>query len=179
MGAFGRAKGKKIHTRDLKLETYEYDDQRIVIEGEFIEKRMDDYELVSGDRRPAGIIHHMKISWLFNVSSFVIEEVEAEMPTVPYDECLETVKGMGLLKGMNLAAGFTVKLKELLGGVKGCAHFFALLTAMAPAALQGAGAHYSQRPGGYGPVRDRILRVLVNSCYAWREGGQLDRRGLK
>jgi len=178
MTAFGKKKGRKIHTRDIKLETFEYDDQRIVIEGEFLEKRLDEYQLVSGDVRPAGVMHHMKIRWLFNTSSFVIEEIEPEMPTVPYSECGETMKGLSLLKGMSIAGGFTVKLKELIGGVGGCAHFFALLMAMAPAALQGAAAHYSQRPGGYGPVREKFLRFLVNSCYAWRKEGQLVRRGL-
>jgi hypothetical protein len=176
MRAFGREKGRKIHTRDIKLETYEYDDDRIVIEGEFLEKRLGDYQLLlSGEIKPAGVIHHMKLRWLFNITSLVIEDIEAEMLTVPYDECSETMKGLSALKGMRLSGGFTLKLKELVGGAAGCAHFFALLTAMAPAALQGTGAHYSQRPGGYGPARERLLRFAANSCYVWREDGKLGR----
>ena len=176
MTAFGKPRGRKIHTRDIKLETFEYDEERIVIEGEFIEKRLHDYQLVSGAMKPAGVIHHMKIRWLFHMPSWVIEDIEAEMPTVPYEECIETRKSVGLLKGMGIARGFTVKLKELIGDAKGCSHLFSLLMAMAPAALQGSAAHYSQRPGGFGPERKKILKFLVDSCYAWREDGQQFRK---
>jgi len=62
-----------------------------------------------------------------------------------------------------------VKLKEL-SERKGMLSPVRLLTAMAPAALQGSAAHYSQnravRAG-----RQRVLKFLVNSCYAWREDG--------
>jgi len=108
--------------------------------------------------------------------SWVIEDIEAEMPTVPYEECIETRKSVGLLKGMGIARGFTVKLKELIGDARGCSHLFSLLMAMAPAALQGSAAHYSQRPGGFGPERKKILKFLVDSCYAWREDGQQFRK---
>lgn len=33
MNFFGKPEGRKIHTRDIKLSTYEYDNERLVIEG--------------------------------------------------------------------------------------------------------------------------------------------------
>jgi hypothetical protein len=179
MIAFGKTKGQKIHTRDIKLATYEFDDERIVIEGAFVEKRLYDYQLASGKKKPAGVIHHMIIRWLFNMSTFTIEDIEAEMLTVPYEECIETVKGMSLLRGMVIASGFTIKLKELIGGTKGCAHLLALLTAMAPAALQGYAAHHSQKPSGYGPERHKVVQILVNNCHPWRSNGALVKKYLK
>lgn len=178
MTAFGKPKGSMLHTRDIRMATHEFDDRRIVIEGTFLEKRLGDFQLASGEKRPAGVIHHMILRWLFNMETFVIEDVEVEMPEVPHEECLETLKGMALLRGMRVAGGFTVKVKELLGGTKGCAHLLSLVTAMAPAALQGYAAHRSQRPGGFGPERETVLRFLVNTCHAWRADGPLVKREL-
>jgi len=60
------------------------------------------------------------------------------MPTVPRPECLKTCESLQPIKGMQIASGFTARVKDLVGGVKGCAHLVALLTAMAPAAVRGA-----------------------------------------
>jgi len=178
MNFFGKPKGKKIHSRDIILNTYEMDDERIIIEGALVERRLYDYHLASGEKKPAGIIHHMVIRWLVNMSIFKIEDVEAEMPTAPYDECSETLNRVSLLKGVGITRGFTLKTKELIGGSIGCTHLLELLTAMAPATLQGYAAYHSQKPSGFESERNTILQFLVNSCYAWRTEGMLVKKYL-
>jgi hypothetical protein len=68
------------------------------------------------------------------------------MPTIPYEACLETLECLNQLKGMPIVAGFTAKVKRQVGGRKGCCHLVSLLTAMAPAAVQGAWSAVIQKP---------------------------------
>jgi hypothetical protein len=76
----------------------------------------------------------------------IIEDIEVEMPTIPYEACLETLNTLNQLKGMPIVAGFTAKGKNLVGGRKGCCHLLSLLTAMAPAAVQGAWSAVIREP---------------------------------
>ncbi|MCX5852535.1 MAG: DUF2889 domain-containing protein [Deltaproteobacteria bacterium] len=179
MVLFGKSKGKRIHTRTIELNTYEYDDQRLVIEGSLTEKRLYEYHLATGEKKPAGIIHHMIIRWLVNMSTFIIEDIEVEMPAIPHKECLETITSLAPIKGMRIAGGFTLKAKELVGGVRGCSHLMALLISMAPAAVQGYATYHSQKPAGFGPLMTEVLQFLVNSCRPWREGGPLIKKYMK
>jgi hypothetical protein len=179
MSFFGKSEGRKIHTRNIELSTYEYDSERLVIEGSLIEKRLFDFEYATGEKKPAGVIHHMTLRWLLNIGTFSIEDIDAEMIAVPHQECFETAGGLTNLKGMQIAAGFIVKIKELVGGTKGCSHLMALLTSMAPAAIQGYAAYHSQKPSGFGPLRSDALRFLVNSCQPWRSDGPLVQKYMK
>jgi len=58
------------------------------------------------------------------------------MPTVPRQECRETLDSLLPLKGLPIVSGFTNRVKDLVGGAKGCAHLVALITAMASAARE-------------------------------------------
>lgn len=176
---FGKSKGKRIHARNIELNTYEYDDQRLVIEGSLVEQRLYEYRIATGEKKPAGVIHHMIIRWLVNMSTFIIEDLEVEMPATPHKECSEMITSLAPIKGMKIAGGFTLKVKELVGGIRGCSHLMALLIAMAPAAVQGYAAYHSEKPTGFGPITTEVLQFLVNTCGPWREGGPLMKKYLK
>jgi hypothetical protein len=81
------------------------------------------------------------------------------------------------VKGLSISQGFTLKVRSLLGGVKGCTHFMALLITMAPAALQGLWAYKSQKPADLSSGSSdiyritRMAKVLRDTCYVWREDG--------
>jgi hypothetical protein len=179
MGTMTKEKGNKVHTRSIEINTYEHDDQHLVVEGCLMDKRTGEYFLISGEKRPPGMIHHMVIHMLVNISTLTIEDIEAEMPTVPREECLETIESLAPVKGMRIASGFTLKVKELIGGIKGCSHLQALLISMAPAAIQGFGAYQSQKPSGYGSNLPLIIRFLINTCRPWRENGPLVKQHFK
>ena len=57
-------KEKKIHTRDIKIATFAYDDDHIVVEGELNDNRIISNFNHKGDLRPPGNIHHMFIIFL-------------------------------------------------------------------------------------------------------------------
>ena len=172
MQTLWKSKKKKLHTRKIEISTYEYGEQRILVEGFLKDDRYQKTHALTGETLPRGVIHHMGIRLLINCSSFVIEDVDAELISVPRDVCRETLQCLSPVKGMIITRGFTAKVKKLVGGTKGCTHLLELLLAMAPTAVQGFAAHQSRKPVAFDPDRMKfILKYLINTCHAWREDG--------
>jgi hypothetical protein len=163
---------KKIHTRKIEVSTYEYDEQRIIVEGILKDDRYQDTHAVTGETFPRGVIHHMGIRLLINCSSLLIEDIDVDLIAVPREACRETIACLAPIKGLTISRGFTAKVKKLAGGSKGCTHLLELLQAMAPAAVQGYAAHQSQKPpDSHSDHAKFIMKYLINTCHAWREDG--------
>lgn len=167
-------RGEKVHRRTIEVNTYTSEGNRIIVEGILKDERFQETHVPTGERFPAGVMHHMLIRLFIDSSDMKIADLEVEFLHVPRDFCRETVNCLNSLKGVQVAKGFSRKVKDLAGGVKGCAHLVELLQAMAPAVFQGVAAHRSRRPVA---IDDRLLKIvrdrLVNTCYVWREGGPL------
>ena len=167
-----KSKGKKVHTRNIEVTTYEYDGQRIIVEGSLRDARFQESYVTTGETFPSGVIHHMVIRLLVNCSNLLIEDVDVDLPAVPREVCRETIDCLVPVKGMTITKGFTSKVKKLAGGNKGCTHLVELILAMAPAVFQGFGAHQSQKPLNFDSEHAQMmLQYLVNTCRVWREDG--------
>ncbi|MBN1472439.1 MAG: DUF2889 domain-containing protein [Syntrophaceae bacterium] len=172
MQKIGQPKRKKLHTRKIEISTYEYDEQKIIVEGFLKDERFRNSHLITGEKFPIGVIHHMQIRLLINLSSFVIEDVDVDMPGVPREVCRETRGSLAPIKGLTISPGFRAKVKKMAGGIKGCTHLVELLSAMAPAFFQGYAAYLSQKPSWFDKNHIKIVgKFLVNTCHAWREDG--------
>ena len=172
MQSIWKSKEKKLYTRNIEVTIYDYDGQRIIVEGILKDDRFQDSYLMTGEKFPRGTIHHMAIRLLVNCSNIMIEDVDVEMISVPREVCRETVDCLAQIKGLIITKGFTLKIKNIAGGNKGCTHLVELLQAMAPAVFQGFAAHQAQKKTSFNPDQAKlILRFLVNTCHTWREGG--------
>lgn len=166
------SKKEKLHTRSIEITTYDYDGQRLIVEGFLKDERFQDSHLVSGENFPAGVIHHMGIRLLINCSSLVIEDINVDLISVPRKVCLETLECLAPIKGLTVTRGFTSKVKKIAGGVRGCTHLLELLLAMAPAVVQGFAAYRSQKTAAFDREQTRMIgNFLINTCHAWREDG--------
>jgi hypothetical protein len=164
---------KKIHTRDIKIATFAYNDDHIIVEGELNDNRIIANFSHTGETYPPGNIHHMFIRLLIEIESIRIVQVEIEMPGIPHKECPQAIPAFAELEGMRIAPGFTSKVRNLVGGPKGCAHLSGLLMAMASAALQGLWT-YRARNRHHGKDIDRLANeYLVDTCWVWRQDGPL------
>ncbi len=67
------------------MTTYEYDGQRIIVEGFLLDERFHESCIVTGEKFPPGVIHYMAIRLLINCSNFVIEDIDADLISVPRD----------------------------------------------------------------------------------------------
>jgi len=180
MQSIGKSKGEKLHTRSIEVTTYDYDGQKIIVEGFLKDYRFQESRVITGETFPSGVIHHMAIRLLVNCSNLLIEDIDVDMISVPREECRETIGCLAPIKGLTITKGFTAKVKNLAGGKKGCTHLVELLQAMAPAAIQGYAAYQSNKPAVFDPDRARmILEFLINTCHAWRKDGPLVERFKK
>ncbi len=170
-----RKKGKKIHSRNIEISTYEYDEENIVFEG----KLQDDTLIpmyVSGEIRHPHTPHHMIIRMLIECSSLTIKEIKVEMPGIPYDWCVETSNSLNEIKGLKIAPGFTSKVRKKLSENKKCLHLTTLLLSMTQAVLQGYWVFNTRKPTSGGVSSDVVENYLIDTCWVWRKDGPLVNR---
>jgi len=170
---------EKIHTRRIEVATYDCGQDGIILEGELKDDRLHEIYRPAGEHVPPGRVHHMIIRMQVRGPNLTIEDIEVEMPTVPYEECIETLTSLAPVKGMPIASGFTNEVKELVGGAKGCAHLVALLVSMASAAVQGAWTAVSRRPAEQSGYLDRAKQAIADTCRVWRKDGPKFKTHLK
>jgi len=173
MSFIHKPRGRRIHTRNIEVSTYEYDEKRLVVEGSLTDHSFQEYHLETGKKRLPGVIHGMVICMLVAISTLEIEDIDVEMPTIPREECAKTRESLLPVRGLKIIPGFTLKIRELIGGTKGCAHLTALLSSMAGAAVQGWGVYQLQNPIDFESKRAAMFQALVNTCRTWREDGPL------
>jgi hypothetical protein len=166
-------KGQKIHTRRIDIATYEGAADSVIVEGTLHVERLFDMHLATGEVHPPGTIHHMVITMEISNPALIIKEIEVDMPTVPHEDCRQTQGCLNSIKGIPIVSGFTAKIKHLVGGTKGCYHLVALLTAMAPAAVQGAWSMLSREPLDPEFLAPLAMERMKNTCWLWREDGPL------
>jgi hypothetical protein len=172
-------KHEKIHTRRIEVATYDCGQDGIIVEGKLKDDRLQEAYRPAGEHVPPGRVHHMIIRMHIRGPNLTIDDIEVEMPTVPYEECIETLTSLEPVKGMQIASGFTNDVKELVGGAKGCAHLVALLVSMASAAVQGAWTAVSRRPAEQSGYRDRAMQAIADTCRVWRKDGPKFKTHLK
>ena len=167
----GNIKKPKIHSRRIDISTYEGDSASIIVEGVLHDERLAISYRPTGESLPPDTVHYMIIRMEVRGSKLVIEDIDVEMPTVPNQECLETLDSLIPLKGLPIVSGFTNRVKDLVGGNKGCAHLVALITAMASAAVQGAWVAMTSTPRDPATYLPGAVDRIKDTCQVWRSDG--------
>jgi len=179
MNIFDKLDKTKIHTRQISTETYVVDEDHLLVEGVLKDDRTKVSRRSTGELIPAGTIHHMVIRLLLKLPSLGIEDLEVEIISAPYPDCLETCEVMNEIKGVSISSGFSKKVRSMAGGPRGCAHLVSLLLAMGQAAFQGFWTHESTDANQEGIYSEERLRFLEGTCWAWRKGGKLQQTLLE
>ncbi len=165
--------GQPFHSRSIDMKSYALDDDTILVEGWLREDRFHNIYDITGDEIEKGPVHHMTLRLKLGGAPLTILDAEAEMVHVPLEFCRSTLETIQKIIGLKISAGFTKKVRDLMGGEQGCAHLTHLLTVMSQAAFQGNAAHKrkSRRPvpGSIDDVEG--LESLIGSCRAWKQDG--------
>ena len=159
-----------VHVRTIRVEITPVGEQELEVAATLVDERPDGGRPWFG-AEPPRVIHDMRLRLRVRQPGLVITAVGSEMAAHPYTICPEAVPPLQQLVGLSIARGFTREVNERFGRQRGCAHFTALIHALAPAVRQGAGAAFPElevRPGDAEPW-------FVNTCQAWREDGPLHR----
>lgn len=73
------------------------------------------------------VIHSLRLEGTISVPDLVIRSMVPTVLKQPYRECAASLEPLGRIVGMRIQSGFSMRVKELLGGTGGCSHFLALV----------------------------------------------------
>jgi len=166
-------KRELIHSRKIIVNCYEADAQRLVIEGFLTDERLFPYIIHAlGEKREAGLMHHVALTMELTIPQMRIVSAVAEMPVVPDAGCREIKKAVQRLNGRCIRPGFTNEVRALFGKTAGCLHLTNLILAMSSAAVQGLWSYFSRvREGASPPLPKADGSMIIDSCHMWRQDG--------
>ena len=167
-----------IHTRRYEVRAFRMAADSLMLRGVVVDEKPAGLYL-KGDEQPLWL-HHMIVDLEIVYPTFLIEKASATFHEHPHLECTHITDHYKKLEGMSIARGFNAKVKELFAGARGCTHITALLSAMAPVAIQ-AGWSMRAVASSDGQVdaqrnyenRERQLAGTINTCHMWDENGAL------
>lgn len=154
---------ERLHRRTIEIHGYRREDGLFDIEGHLVDTKAYDFALAAGVRRAGEPVHGM---WLrITVDrELKIVDAAAAMDAMPYvDHCNRIVPAYRLLVGLAIRPGYHQKLKELLGGVRGCTHITELAGSLATAAFQTMAGQRLQDPERKPFQLDRCHALAVTS----------------
>jgi len=163
------SKGKLVHTRKIEINTFDLGNHRILVEGELEDTRRPPASAEESETGPF-LVHHLVARFWVQGPDLTISAVDAEMKRIPRQGCPEVLPAVQKLVGLKIITGFTQKVKDLIGSVRGCSHLTSLFLTLGPVAVQGYWAAYGRRPGARSLDNPAISRV-VDSCHVWRKDG--------
>ncbi len=145
-GTEGAAGRELLHRRCIEIRGYKRADGQYDIEGSLVDTKPHDFELAAGVRRAGDPIHSMKLRITID-RHLVIVDAEASMDGMPYvGHCDDIVPHYRKLVGLAIRPGYSQRVKELFGGVRGCTHITELAGALATAAFQTLAGQRLQDP---------------------------------
>ena len=162
---------EKIHNRQIVITIYTCNSDHLIVYGELKDNRLVPTYSLSMERREPTTVHGMRIAMKVALKSLAIVEIETETPNIPHEECSPVKNSLEKIVGLQLKSGFSHKVRQRIGGPKGCIHLTTLLLAMAPAALQGYWTHNDRNPEKRKLTREQMDHYLVDTCYVWRREG--------
>ena len=171
---------EKIHNRNLDISSYIIGEDHILVTGEFKEKNLVTVYEKSGKIIEPNIFHHMQIQLLVKCSELKIVSIKTKIPEAPHDDiCKEMEKSLDEIKGLVIGPGFTSKVKNIAGGIKGCVHLTTLLLSMAPAVLQGYWIFRGKEQKREDTSEFDVGEFLIDTCWAWRKDGPVVKKYIK
>ena len=152
-----------LHRRAIEILGYKREDGLYDIEGHLVDTKPVDFKLAAGIRPGGEPIHGMWLRITVD-KTLTIVDAAAAMDAMPYvHQCDQIVPAYRLLVGLAIRPGYHQRVKELLGGVRGCTHITELAGALATAAFQTMAGQRLQ-PSGQKPFQlDRCHALALTS----------------
>ena len=161
---------KLVHTREISIRSSDLGDHYILVEGNLIDHRYGAGQENASEE--SELVHHMVIQLKVKGPRMLIEKAEATMPHHPREECPEMLPWIRNLEGLEIAPGYSMKVKKAIGGIKGCAHLTSLVIAMGESAVQGYWAAYGAERRRVG-LPEQTIKKFINTCHLWKEDGPI------
>lgn len=165
-----------IHTRAITTSSFARADGMWDIEGHLTDVKAYAFDNRYRGRVEAGEpVHDMWIRLTVD-EAYVVRAVEAVTDTGPFEICPAITPAFQALVGLTIGPGWNRRVRERLGGVKGCVHLVDLLRPIATVAYHTV--RWSRARPGAEPAGEpqRRPRPPINSCHAWASDGEVVKR---
>jgi hypothetical protein len=154
------------HTRRVRFEGYKRSDGLWDIEAHLSDAKNHDFRMKTGVRRAGQPIHDMWLRVTID-SSLTILDATASSDAVPYPGGCDTIApAYKRLIGLNLAKDFRKRVREALGGLRGCTHLTELLGGLPTAAIQTFAGELPE------DGQDGVKPFQLDQCHALDTTGQ-------
>lgn len=164
-----------VHTRQITCRAFRLKSGWLEIEAALSDEKGQPVAFRSRPPVPVGeFMHRMSLTLVID-GDYTIRDVRAITQTAPWAMCGGTDDAYRKLVGLRIGAGFSQKVKELLGGTRGCTHVTELVAQAANTYMQASWPdriarqmQVSQDPRQW---PDKSTLTFVNHCHAWRQDG--------
>jgi hypothetical protein len=167
-----RVAREHLHDRRYEFQGFRRKDGLWDIEG-----RMTDSKTYSfpneyrGEIKAGEPLHDMRIRLTLD-DHFIVIDIEVATDGAPFSVCGDVAPNFTIVKGLRVGPGWNKKLKELLGGTRGCTHHVEMLGAMATVAYQTMWGQLA-REQKKAPESDESRRPrFIDSCHALAADGE-------
>lgn len=162
----------ELHHRQIDLRGYRRSDGLYEIEGRVVDTKTYAIRIEERTRAAGDPIHDMSVRMIVD-EDLVVRDIIAVMDAWPHDACSGAASAMSAMVGRRIKPGWTMLVKETLGGPGSCTHLRELLLPMATAAYQTLSSVRQARPD---EVDDAGKPVRIDSCYAYAAHRDIVRR---
>jgi hypothetical protein len=117
-------------------------------------------------------LHDMRIRLTVD-DHFVVQDIEVSTDGSPFAICSEVAPNFAVVKGLKIGSGWNKKLKELLGGTRGCTHHVEMLGAMATVAFQTLWGQVVREKRGVPESGSTHRPKMLDTCHAFASDGEV------
>jgi hypothetical protein len=164
---------KRLHKRVITLEGYQRDDGLWDIEGHLVDTKDYDFDNSWRGRITAGTaVHNMRLRLTVD-DTMTVRDVDAALDAGPHHVCADITPAYKILVGERIKPGWNLRVRELLGGVKGCVHLVEMLGPIGTVAYQTLGPSRARKKmdDAAGVVAAKPARI--DTCHALAADGEV------
>jgi len=160
-----------IQTRKIKVSSYRRKDGQWDVEGHLIDTSAYSFENdYRGTVDPGVPIHNMWIRLTLD-KNIVITAVDAAMDGTPYAICPGVEPAFQKLKREQIGPGWNRRVREVVGGAKGCIHMVDLLRPVGTVGYKTVKREAGQNKPSIDKTDD--MPYQVNTCHAMSSYGEV------
>ena len=165
-----------IHTRAIECRSFRRADGLWDIEGHLTDiKAYPFMNAFRGEVKPGEPLHDMWIRLTVD-GEFIVREVQVHTDSGPYELCPAILPNFQKLRGLKIGPGWNRRVRENLGGARGCAHLVDMLKPIATVAFHTVRFSDSAPANAEESAKlPKTSRPPVNTCHVWSSDGEMVR----
>ncbi|HCH57223.1 MAG TPA: hypothetical protein DEV64_09055 [Rhodospirillaceae bacterium] len=165
-----------IHTRAIECRSFRRSDGLWDIEGHLTDVKAYPFSNeFRGEIKPGEPLHDMWIRLTVD-REFTVQQVEVHTDSGPYEMCPAILPNFQKLSGLKIGPGWNRRVRESLGGARGCAHLVDMLKPIATVAFHTVRfSDSSPANAAESKKLTKASRPPVNTCHVWSSDGEMIR----